>query len=107
MADVAGIDARVGRVPWEAEFHDGSLGNPITGAFGGSRPWLCRRLRVRIERWIVGFADRIVVVSQSTAELSRRRHPGRLADTLGTATGNARRVRATRTASPPSARDDK
>jgi hypothetical protein len=104
---VAGIVARVGRVPWVAEFHDGWLGNPISEALGGPRLWLHRRLRVRIERWIVGSADRIVFVSQSTAGLYRRRDPGRLADTLGAATDNARRVRATRSAGPPSARDDK
>lgn len=104
---VAVIVARVGLVPWVAAFHDGRLGNPITEALGGPRPWVHHRLWVRIEHWIVGSADRIVVVSQSTAELYRRRAPGRLADTLGAATGNARRVRATRSASSPSARDDK
>jgi len=75
---VAVIVARVGRAPWVAAFHDGKLGNPIIEALGGPRPGV-----------------------------HTRRDPGRLADTLGAATDNARRVRATRSASPPSARDDK
>ena len=104
---VAVIVARVGRAPWVAAFHDGRLGNPIIEALGGPRPWVHHRLRVQIERWIVGSADLIVVVSQPKAEPYTRRDPGRLADTLGAATDNARRVRATRSASPPSARDDK
>jgi glycosyltransferase involved in cell wall biosynthesis len=73
---VAGIVARVGRVPWVAEFRDPWLGNPITEALGGPRPWLHRRLQVRIERWIVRSADRLVFVSPSTARLYRRRYPG-------------------------------
>ena len=73
---VAGIVARLGRVPWVAEFRDPWLGNPITEALGGPRPWLHRRLQVRIERWIIRSADRIVFVSPSTARLYRRRYPG-------------------------------
>ncbi len=73
---VAGIVARLGRVPWVAEFRDPWLGNPITEAVGGPRPWLHRRLQVRIERWIVRSADRIVFTSPSTARLYRRRYPG-------------------------------
>lgn len=73
---VAGIVARLGRVPWVAEFRDPWLGNPITEALGGPHPWLHRRLQVRIERWIVRSADRIVFTSQSTARLYRRRYPG-------------------------------
>jgi glycosyltransferase involved in cell wall biosynthesis len=73
---VAGTLARLGRVPWVAEFRDPWLGNPITEAVGGPLPWLHRRLQVRIERWIVRSADRIVFVSQSTARLYRRRYPG-------------------------------
>jgi len=73
---VAGIVARVGRVPWVAEFRDPWLGNPISDAVDGPRPWFHRRLQVRIERWIVRSADRIVFVSPSTARLYRRRYPG-------------------------------
>ena len=73
---VAGIVARLGRLPWVAEFRDPWLGNPITEALGGPRPWLHRRLQVRIERWIVRSADRLVFVSPSTARLYRRRYPG-------------------------------
>jgi hypothetical protein len=102
---VAGIAARVGRVPWVAELHDRWLGNPSTEALGGPRPWLHRRLRVRMERSIVGSADRIVFVSQSMRGLYGWRDPGRVADIRDAATDDARRVPATRSARPPGARD--
>lgn len=72
---VAGIVKRLTGLPWVAEFRDPWLGNPITEALVGPRPWLHRRLQVRLERWIIRSADRIVFVSPSTARLYRRRYP--------------------------------
>jgi glycosyltransferase involved in cell wall biosynthesis len=72
---VAGIVKRVTGLPWVAEFRDPWLGNPITDALAGPRPWLHRRLQTRVERWIIRSADRIVFVSPSTARLYRRRYP--------------------------------
>lgn len=64
----------IGR-PWVAEFRDPWLGSPIALAMAGPRPWLHRRLQVKIERWIVHAADRVVFVSPSTARAYRRRYP--------------------------------
>lgn len=73
---VAGIFKRLTGVPWVAEFRDPWLGNPITEALGGPRSWLHRSLQVKLERWIMRSADRIVFVSPSTAQLYRQRYPG-------------------------------
>jgi glycosyltransferase involved in cell wall biosynthesis len=72
---VAGIVKQLTGVPWVAEFRDPWLGNPVTKALGGPRPWVHRRLQARLERWIVRSADRVVFVSPSTTQLYRRRYP--------------------------------
>ncbi len=72
---VAGIVKRLTGVPWVAEFRDPWLGSPIAAALGGRQPWLHRRLQVRLERWIVHSADRIVFLSSSTAGAYRHRYP--------------------------------
>jgi glycosyltransferase involved in cell wall biosynthesis len=72
---VAGIVKRLTGVPWVAEFRDPWLGNPVTEALAGPRPWVHRRLQARLERWIVRSADRVVFVSPSTTHLYRRRYP--------------------------------
>jgi glycosyltransferase involved in cell wall biosynthesis len=72
---VAGVVKRLTGVPWVAEFRDPWLGNPITETVSGPRPWVHRRLQVKLERWIVGSADRIVFVSRSTALRYRARYP--------------------------------
>ena len=68
---VAGIIKRLTGVPWVAEFRDPWLGNPVAARL----PWLHRRLQVKLERWIVGSADRLVFLSPSTMRLYRRRYP--------------------------------
>ena len=72
---VAGIVKRLTGVPWVAEFRDPWLGNPVTEAIAGPRPWVHRRLQARLEQWIVRSADRVVFVSPSTMQLYRRRYP--------------------------------
>ena len=68
---IAGLVHRLLRVPWVAEFRDPWVGNPMADPL----PWFHRRLQLRIERWIVQSADRIVFVSPSTARLYRTRYP--------------------------------
>jgi glycosyltransferase involved in cell wall biosynthesis len=72
---VAGIVARLGRLPWVAEFRDPWRGNPVTDAIAGGAPWLHRRMQARLERWIIRSADQIVFVSPSTTRLYRLRYP--------------------------------
>jgi glycosyltransferase involved in cell wall biosynthesis len=69
---VAGIVKHLTGVPWVAEFRDPWLGNPVAARL----PWLHRRLQVKLERWIVSSADRLVFLSPSTMRLYRRRYPG-------------------------------
>jgi glycosyltransferase involved in cell wall biosynthesis len=71
---VAGLVKLLTGVPWVAEFRDPWLGNPITEAIYGPRPWLHRRLQVKLERWIMRSADVVVFVSPSTARLYRKRY---------------------------------
>ncbi len=71
---IAGLVKRLTGAPWVAEFRDPWIGNPVDEA-AGPLPWMHRRLRVRLERWIVRSADRIVFVSPSTQRLYRRRYP--------------------------------
>lgn len=72
---VAGAVKRLTGVPWVAEFRDPWVGSPVAAGPGRRSPWLHRRLRVPLERWIIGSADRIVFVSPSTTRLYRRRYP--------------------------------
>ena len=69
---VAGVIKRLTGVPWVAEFRDPWVGNPIAEPL----PWLHRRIRARLERWIARSADQLVFLSPSTLRLYRRRYPG-------------------------------
>jgi len=68
---VAGLLKRWTGLPWIAEFRDPWLGNTLAP----SLPWLHRRLQVKIERWIVGSADRVVGLSEGITDLYRTRYP--------------------------------
>jgi len=68
---VAGLLKRWTGLPWIAEFRDPWLGNTLTP----SLPWLHRRLQVKLERWIVGSADRVVGLSEGITNLYRTRYP--------------------------------
>jgi glycosyltransferase involved in cell wall biosynthesis len=58
-------------LPWVAEFRDPWVGNALAAPL----PWLHRRLQVRLERWIVHSADRVVCLSPGITRLYRRRYP--------------------------------
>jgi glycosyltransferase involved in cell wall biosynthesis len=68
---VAGLLKRWTGLPWIAEFRDPWLGNTLVPPL----PWLHRRLQVKIERWIVGSADRVIGLSQGITHLYRTRYP--------------------------------
>ena len=68
---VAGLVSRLVGIAWVAEFRDPWVGNPVAEAL----PWFHRRLRARLERWVVRSADRLVFLSPSTARTYRRRYP--------------------------------
>jgi glycosyltransferase involved in cell wall biosynthesis len=72
---VAGVVSRTTGKPWVAEFRDPWLGNPITAAVVGPRSWMHRRMQMKVERWIMHTADRIVFVSPSTRRIYRARYP--------------------------------
>jgi glycosyltransferase involved in cell wall biosynthesis len=68
---LAGLLKRLAGVPWVAEFRDPWLGS----AFAARLPWLHRRLQVKLERWIVRSADRVVCVTPSLTRMYQRRYP--------------------------------
>lgn len=68
---VAGLLKRWTGLPWVAEFRDPWLGN----ALAAELPWFHRRLQVKLERWIVGSADRVVGLSPGITNLYRTRYP--------------------------------
>jgi glycosyltransferase involved in cell wall biosynthesis len=67
---IAGAISRFTGLPWVAEFRDPWAGNPVAEPL----PWLHRRLRARLERWIVRSAERLVFLSPSTARAYARRY---------------------------------
>lgn len=68
---IAGVlKARTG-LPWVADFRDPWIGN----AFALPLPGPHRRLRRRVERWIVSRADRVVFATPSLTEMYRGRYP--------------------------------
>lgn len=69
---VAGIVKHWTGLPWIAEFRDPWLGNALAAPL----PWMHRRLQVKIERWIVRSADRVVGISPGITHLYRTRYPG-------------------------------
>jgi glycosyltransferase involved in cell wall biosynthesis len=68
---VAALLKRSTGVPWVAEFRDPWLGNALAVRL----PWLHRRLQVKLERWIVRSADRVVGVSAGITALYQARYP--------------------------------
>jgi glycosyltransferase involved in cell wall biosynthesis len=68
---VAAILKRRTGLPWIAEFRDPWVGNALAAPL----PWLHRRLQVKLERWIVGSADRVIGVSEGITALYRARYP--------------------------------
>jgi glycosyltransferase involved in cell wall biosynthesis len=57
--------------PWIAEFRDPWRGNALAAPLPGFH----RRLQARLERWLIGSADRVVGVSSGITELYRTRYP--------------------------------
>lgn len=86
-------------LPWVADFRDPWIGN----SFALPLPGPHRRLRRRIERWIVSTADRVVFATPTMTEQYRRRYPS-LADRFQTITNGYDRAelpaRASRSAWP-------
>ncbi|MHB8458855.1 MAG: glycosyltransferase [Candidatus Limnocylindrales bacterium] len=74
----AGIISRLMGLPWIAEFRDPWLGN----ALEQPHPWIERRLRTKVERWIVRSAARIVCVTPTLTNLYRQRYPGAAVETI-------------------------
>lgn len=69
---VAGVIHRLSGIPWVAEFRDPWVGNPLAPPL----PSFHRRLRRRLERWIVGSASQVVFLSTETGLAYERRYPG-------------------------------
>jgi glycosyltransferase involved in cell wall biosynthesis len=69
---VAGTFKRLTGVPWVAEFRDPWVGNVLPVPL----PWMQRRLQVKLERWIVRTADRVVCVTPRLARMYQERYPG-------------------------------
>jgi glycosyltransferase involved in cell wall biosynthesis len=70
---IAGLVSRRTGTPWVADFRDPWIGN----SFAAPLPRFQRRLQVRLERWIVEHADRVVFATEGLAERYRRRYPSR------------------------------
>jgi glycosyltransferase involved in cell wall biosynthesis len=69
---VAGVFKRLTGVPWVAEFRDPWQGNVLAVR----RPWFQRRLQLKLERWIVRSADRVVTVTPTLTRMYQERYPG-------------------------------
>ena len=69
---VAGTFKRLTGVPWVAEFRDPWVGNVLPVPL----PWMQRRLQIKLERWIVRTADRVVCVTPRLARMYQERYPG-------------------------------
>jgi glycosyltransferase involved in cell wall biosynthesis len=68
---VAGLLKRQTGLPWIADFRDPWIGN----SYASPLPPLQRRLQARIERWIVGTADRVVVATPGLLRRYTQRYP--------------------------------
>ena len=68
---VAGLFKRRTGVPWVAEFRDPWLGTALSKPI----PWLHRRIKARVERWIIRSADRVIFLAPSTARMYQERYP--------------------------------
>jgi glycosyltransferase involved in cell wall biosynthesis len=69
---VAGAFKRLTGVPWVAEFRDPWLGNVLAAR----SPWFQRRLQLKLERWIVRTADRVICVTPTLTRMYQERYPG-------------------------------
>lgn len=68
---VAGLLKRRTGIPWVAEFRDPWLGTALSRPI----PWLHRRIKAKIERWIIRSADQVVFLAPSTARMYQERYP--------------------------------
>jgi glycosyltransferase involved in cell wall biosynthesis len=68
---IAGLVSRITHVPWVADFRDPWVGNTFAASSFGFQRWL----QVRIERWIVRRADRVVFATPSMHRAYARRYP--------------------------------
>jgi glycosyltransferase involved in cell wall biosynthesis len=68
---VAGLLKRRTGVPWVAEFRDPWLGTALARPI----PWLHRRIKAKVERWIIRTADQVVFLAPSTARMYQVRYP--------------------------------
>ena len=75
---VGGLVARLTKTPWVAEFRDPWLGN----ALELPHPWIERRLRTRVERWVIRATDRVICVTPALTSLYRRRYPDAIIETI-------------------------
>jgi glycosyltransferase involved in cell wall biosynthesis len=69
---VAGVFKHLTGVPWVAEFRDPWQGNVLAVR----QPWFQRRLQLKLERWIVRSADRVVTVTPTLTRMYQERYPG-------------------------------
>ncbi len=69
---IAGVVSRLARIPWVAEFRDPWVGNALEAPL----PWPHRRLKRKLERWVVTSADRVVCVTPGLTRLFERRYRG-------------------------------
>ena len=70
---IAGLVSRRTGVPWVADFRDPWIGNSFAAPLSPFK----RRLQVRLERWIVEHADRVVLATDGLADRFRSRYPSR------------------------------
>jgi glycosyltransferase involved in cell wall biosynthesis len=75
---VAGAFKRLTGIPWVAEFRDPWVGNALTTPL----PWVQRQLQLKMERWIVQTADRVVCVTPRLTRMYQERYPGVQVDTI-------------------------
>jgi len=68
---VAGLLKQRTGVPWVAEFRDPWLGTALSKPI----PWLHRRIKAKVERWIIRTADQVVFLAPSTARMYQERYP--------------------------------
>lgn len=68
---IAGLTKRLTGRPWVADFRDPWIDNPFAHRTTGWR----RGWQARLERWIVGHADAVVVAVETLRDDFRRRYP--------------------------------
>ncbi len=75
---IAATFKRLTGVPWVAEFRDPWRGNVLAPRL----PWFQRQLQVKLERWIVRSADRVVCVTPTLTRMYQERYPAADVQTL-------------------------